>query len=257
MSSSIKRIAIVTGASSGIGRASVVRFAEQGIRVVANARRQERLLELEQELNGGEKLVCSLPGDAADPSVITEMFRTAKREFGHDADIVVVNAGRGLGGPVSTADLSQLEDVLRINVVGATRLVQESARVFLQQAESGGFPKRTWDIVIVGSTVGRHISPFSAVYGATKFGVNSLAEAARRELGPKGIRVTLVEPGVVLSEFQDVAGYDAALQQSFKDRFGPLLVPDDVARSIAFVVSQPPHVHVNDIMIRSTRQDYP
>ena len=119
------------------------------------------------------------------------------------------------------------------------------------------FPKRAADIVIVGSVVGRHISPFSAVYGATKFAVHALAEGLRRELGPKGIRVSLVEPGLVVSGFQEAAGYSDDLVQNFHDKFGPLLHGDDVANAIHFIVAQPPHVHISDIVVRPTRQDYP
>ena len=95
------------------------------------------------------------------------------------------------------------------------------------------------------------------MYGSTKFAVNSLAEAARRELGPKGIRVTLIEPGFVESEFQQVAGYTQDWFAEVKTRIGPVLTPADIARTITFVVSQPPAVHVSDVLIRPTRQDYP
>ena len=95
------------------------------------------------------------------------------------------------------------------------------------------------------------------MYGATKFAVNALAEGLRRELGPKGIRVSLVEPGIVLSGFQAVAGYDDEMLKSFNQKFGPLLMGEDVADAIHYVVTRPPHVHISDIMVRPTRQDYP
>ena len=84
-----------------------------------------------------------------------------------------------------------------------------------------------------------------------------LAESLRRDIGPQGVRVSLVEPGFVLSGFQEVAGYSAETVQGFKDRYGPLLDPGDVARAILFMVSQPPHVHIGDLVLRPTRQDYP
>jgi short-subunit dehydrogenase len=105
--------------------------------------------------------------------------------------------------------------------------------------------------------VGRNLSPFSSMYGSTKFAIHSLAEGARRELGPKGIRVTLIEPGFVKSEFQDVAGYDPTWVGGVFDKIGPVLTPADVARTIGFEVSQPANVPLNEIMLRPTRQDYP
>jgi NADP-dependent 3-hydroxy acid dehydrogenase YdfG len=118
-------------------------------------------------------------------------------------------------------------------------------------------PKAAADIDIVGSVVGRHISPFSAVYGATKFAVHALAEGLRREVGPKGIRVSLVEPGIVVSGFQAVAGYSDETVHGFHEKFGPLLKGEDVAHAIHYVVTRPPHVHICDMVVRPTRQDYP
>ncbi len=113
------------------------------------------------------------------------------------------------------------------------------------------------DIVIIGSLVGRHISPISTVYGASKSAVHALAEGLRREIGPKGVRVSLVEPGIVLSGFQKSAGYSDEMIQGAKDHLGPLLIGDDVANAIHYIVNQPPHVHISDIVVRPTRQDYP
>ncbi len=119
------------------------------------------------------------------------------------------------------------------------------------------FPERAADIVIIGSVVGRHVSHFSAVYGSTKFAIHSLAEGLRREIGPQGVRVSLVEPGIVLSGFQDAAGYSEELVQNFTENFGPLFYGAEVAETIHYIVNQPPHVHISDIMIRPTRQAYP
>jgi NADP-dependent 3-hydroxy acid dehydrogenase YdfG len=123
--------------------------------------------------------------------------------------------------------------------------------------QHSAYPKAAADIVIVGSVVGRHISPFSAVYGATKFAVHALAEGLRREVGPKGVRVSLVEPGVVLSGFQAGAGYNDEMVRGFHEKFGPLLLGEDVADAIHYIVTRPPHVHICDVMVRPTRQDYP
>jgi len=151
--------------------------------------------------------------------------------------------------------LSKFEEVLKLNVTGTLALLQKAAQKMVDEQQFN-YPKG-YGYLIIGSVVGSHISPFSAVYGATKFAVHSLAEGLRREVGPKGVRVSLVEPGIVISGFQDAAGYSDDLVQVFNDKFGPLLHGDDVANAIYYIVTQPPHVHISDIMVRPTRQDYP
>ncbi|NTV60419.1 MAG: SDR family oxidoreductase [Chlorobiaceae bacterium] len=253
MSEKFRRIAIVTGATSGIGEAAARLFAASGFGIVGCGRRADRIAELQREL--GESF-AGVSGDASEESVIDRLFSRAEERFGREADLVVVNAGRGLGGSVSTADLSELQDVFNINVKGALLLMQKAA-LRMVALQEGRFPEKAADIVVVGSVVGRHVIPLSTVYGSTKFAVHSLAEGLRREIGPEGVRVSLVEPGVVLSGFQDAAGYGQDVVQSFRERFGPLLQGEDIARAILTIVSQPPHVHFSDIVVRPVRQDYP
>jgi NADP-dependent 3-hydroxy acid dehydrogenase YdfG len=253
MSDRYSRIAIITGASSGIGEATARRLVAGGYGVVGNARNADKLRALEREL--GEAF-CGVAGDAAEDKLQEQLFAAAQERFGNPADIVVANAGRGLGGSVKDADLSKFEEILRLNVTGTLALLQKAARRMVAEQQSN-YPKRAADIVIIGSVVGRHVSPFSAVYGATKFAVHALAEGLRREVGPKGVRVSLVEPGIVISGFQDGAGYSDDLVHNFEDRFGPLLYGENIAEAIHFIVTQPPHVHVSDIIVRPTRQDYP
>jgi NADP-dependent 3-hydroxy acid dehydrogenase YdfG len=257
------RVAIVTGASAGIGEAIAVDLASRGAGVVLNARRKSRLDELAQRLSDQYGLInakpraIGVPGDASDDATIDAMLSAAQEHFGKPADLIIANAGRGLNGSVMTSDMSQWEEMIRTNLLGVSKLIRRSGEQLLALNEQRDWSKHACDIVVLGSTVGRHISPFSSMYGATKFGVNSLAEAARRELGPKGIRVTLIEPGIVKSEFQSVAGYDPQSFGDLMEKFAPVLVPEDVARTIGFIVSQPAGMHVCDVVIRPTRQDYP
>jgi len=253
MSEQYSRVAIITGATSGIGEATARKFVANGYAVVGNGRNAEKLRVLEQEM--GPAFV-GIAGDASDGVLLERLFDAANKRFKKEADIIVVNAGRGLGGSVKDADLSQFEDMLKLNVTGALVLLQKTAKKMADEQPSS-YPNQARDIVIIGSVVGRHISPFSAVYGATKFAVHALAEGLRRELGPKGIRVSLVEPGIVISGFQEGAGYGDNMVKSFDEKFGPLLHGDDVANAILYIVAQPPHVHISDIMVRPTRQDYP
>jgi NADP-dependent 3-hydroxy acid dehydrogenase YdfG len=251
------RVAVVTGASSGIGEAVVGALADAGARVVANARRKERLETLAGRHGGRVK---AFAGDAADHGVIAGMLDEAKAAYGREADLVVVNAGRGLNGSVMTSDPSQWEEMVRVNLLGAARLIREAGLRMMKMSEGktgAATMERARDIVVLGSAVGRHVSPFSSMYGGTKFAVHAMAEGVRRELAPKGIRVTTIAPGFVVSEFQGVAGYDPKWFDEIVAKIGPALKPEDVARAIVFTVSQPAHVHLSEVIMRPTRQDYP
>jgi NADP-dependent 3-hydroxy acid dehydrogenase YdfG len=248
-----KRIAIVTGATSGIGEATVRKFVADGMQVVGCGRRVEKLTALEKELGTA---FFGVAGDATDCDVLERLFESAVKQFGHEADVVVANAGRGLGGSVKDADLTQFQDLMNINVNGTAYLIQKAAQRMVETQKTA-FPKSAADIVIIGSVVGRHISPFSAVYGASKYAVHALAEALRRDVGPQGVRVSLVQPGIVISGFQAGANYSDELIDSFHEKFGPLPTCDDIADTIQHVVSLPPHINISDIVVRPTRQDYP
>lgn len=257
------RVAVVTGASAGIGHAVACELATMGAGVAVNARREERLVALVQEIadrcgqGTARDRAIAVPGDASEEDVIARLLDEPEKHFGRPVDLVVVNAGRGLAGSVLTSDVSQWEEMIRINLTGAARLIRAAGNRLAELQAKREWPKHAADIVVLGSTVGRHISPFSSMYGSTKFAVGSLAEAARRELGPKGVRVTLIEPGIVRSEFQGVAGYEEKSFGALMDKFAPVLTPEDIARTIGFIVKQPAGVHVCDALIRPTKQDYP
>jgi len=253
MTANQKRLAIITGATSGIGEATARKFVRQEINVVGNGRNTDRLAAMEQELGDA---FCGVAGDASDEAVLDSLFETALERFGHAADIVVANAGRGLGGTVKDSDLSEFRELLDINVTGTLALLQRAAQRMVTMQEDG-FPKSAADILIIGSVVGKHVSPFSAAYSASKFAVHALAESLRRDVGPKGVRVSLIMPGIIISGFQAGANYSDELVDSFHEKFGPLPSCEDIANAMHFVVSQPPHVNVSDLCVRATRQDYP
>lgn len=251
------RIAVVTGASSGIGKAIVQQLVSHGVKVIANARRKQRLQELERTFNKDSLKVKSIAGDANQQEVVDSLLDAAPATFGSEADIVIVNAGRGLAGSVISSDIEQWDELVQINILGCLRMMRSAGLRLTNNAQKYRWPTKPQDMVILGSSVGRHISPFSSVYGATKFAVNSLAEALRREIGPKGVRVTLIEPGIVESEFQSVAGYDSQWFNEFVERIGPALKPEHIAQLVCFIISQPAYIHINDVVVRPTRQDYP
>ena len=253
MQQTFKRIALVTGATSGIGEATVRKLVAEGISVIGTGRNAEKLVALETELGAD---FIGVSGDITSAGIIDTLFAAALARFGKYPDIVVANAGRGLGGSVMESDVAEFEKILQINVTSTLELLQKSARLMVA-SQVDHYPSTPADIIIIGSVVGRNISPFSAVYGATKFAVHALAEGLRREVGPKGVRVSLIEPGLLLSGFQEAAGYSETMVNGFTEKFGPLLIGEDIANTIHFMVSQPPHVHISEIMVRPTRQDYP
>ncbi|MET0237178.1 MAG: SDR family oxidoreductase [Kibdelosporangium sp.] len=246
------RIAVVTGASSGIGRAITTRFARQGTHVVAAGRREHQLAELAGELAGLPGGVITAGGDMTRPEYTEQLLAAAEREWG-PASIFVASAGRGLPGTVLTSDAGQWQQVLEVNFLAILHQLRASAAEFRKQAEADG-GSQVRDIVVLGSTVGRQISAANPVYGSTKFAVHSLVEALRQEVCGDGIRVTLIEPGFVRSGFQAAAGYDPEWFEAVAEQSGPLLAPADVAEVVGFVVDRPPHVHLDDIRLRPTRQ---
>jgi NADP-dependent 3-hydroxy acid dehydrogenase YdfG len=245
------KTAIVTGASSGIGRATAMTLARAGAAVVIQARRKNLLQELSAEIvaSGGKALV--VPGDAGRQED-TELLLRRTAEWDHGGgkyDIVVVNAGRGLAGGLLESDESQWQEIYQTNVLGAAYLMRRAARRMVEQGSG--------DIVVVGSVVGRNISPFSGFYGSSKFAVGGLVEALRREICSKGVRVSFVMPGIVVSGFQGVAGYNEENFYKGVCEFGKLLEPQAIADGIYWLLTLPPHVNVSEIMIRPTGQFFP
>ncbi|KWI26310.1 SDR family oxidoreductase [Burkholderia stagnalis] len=253
------RIAIVTGASAGIGLATVHKLLEAGIRVVGCARRQDRLHAMEQEAQErhGRRCFVGMAGDVRDPATIERLLSTSMAVFGGVPDIFLVNAGKGLPGSILSSDQTKWEELFQLNCLSALHQMKTAASVMLETAERHAGAPKAQDIVVLGSIVGRHLSPVNPVYGATKYAVHSLAEALRRDLAPHWIRVTLIEPGTVATEFQDAAGYDAVAFADYERQIGPFVTGDDVANFILFALSQPTHVHFNNVVIRPTRQTYP
>jgi NADP-dependent 3-hydroxy acid dehydrogenase YdfG len=246
-----RRVAIVTGASAGIGHATALALAKQDIPVVLHARRRERLEELARQIQSAGGRALPVPGDASNSADIDALLKRAEefaKSLGADLDIVVVNAGRGLAGGLLSSDQSQWRAMFELNVLGAAHLMRRAGELMA--------PRGHGDIVVLGSASGHNVSPFSGFYGSSKFALAAMAEAFRREVCAKGLRISILKPGIVLSEFQAAAGYGDAFYKTI-EKYGKPLEPADVAEAIRFVVSLPPHVAVNELVIRPTGQDYP
>ena len=241
------RIALVTGASSGIGEATALELARQGARVAIAARRRDRLDALAKELAGlgAEPLV--LVADLADEADAQRIVRETEQHYGR-LDILVNNAGVMYLEPVAEADLGRWRHMLELNVLGLIAATQA--------ALAGMRARRDGHVVNISSTAGRVANPNAAAYSATKFGVVAFSEALRREVYRHGIRVTVIEPGVVQTELREHIGH-AETRQALDAWAGGMrqLQSRDVAEAIAFCVTRPPHVNINEVLMRPTDQE--
>jgi NADP-dependent 3-hydroxy acid dehydrogenase YdfG len=219
--------------------------------LVIHARRKDRLNGLASEIVAQGGKVLAVAGDASIQADIDLLVDRALSwdEGGCKIDIVVVNAGRGLAGGILGSEESRWQDIYQLNVLGAVHLLRRAGQYMVQR--KGG------DIVVIGSVAGRNISPFSGFYGSSKSAAGAIAEGLRREICTYGVRVSLVMPGIVLSEFQNVAGYDKENFGKGIAQFGKLLEPQAIADGIHWLLTLPPHVNVNEIIIRPTGQSYP
>ncbi len=238
-------VAIVTGASSGIGEATAEALAAEGARVVLAARRVEELEALADriESNGGEALV--VPTDVTEGEDIDTLVEAATDEYGQ-IDILVNNAGVMLLEPVERADRSNFRQMVEVNLLGLMNLTHAVLPV-MQDQETG-------HIVNVSSVAGRDASANSSGYNATKFGVNAFTEAVRQEVTEEGIRTTIIEPGAVETELATHIPDEQVIEQ-FAEMDLPMLNSGDIARSIVYATSQPQRVDVNEILIRPTGQN--
>lgn len=254
------RIAIITGASSGIGRATAIKLAKKGIRLVLNARDEEKLKLLMEEVNiigNGDicRIVC---GDIADSRITDLCITTSLTAWQQYPDIFLASAGRGLPGTLLTSEAGEWDELIDTNVKGVMYQLRSIGKAMLNERKAGGdFVASPYDIIVIGSSIGRNVSPFNSVYGATKFATHGATEALRRELGPHGIRVTLIEPGLVNTNFQENSGYDSTWFENYMLEVGPVLIGDDIANVVDFIIDLPGNVHLDNISVRPTRQAYP
>jgi NADP-dependent 3-hydroxy acid dehydrogenase YdfG len=241
------KVAAITGASSGIGAATALALAGAGAAVALGARREDRLRDLAEriESDGGRALVSAV--DVGDEASANDFVRGAHSELG-GLDILVNNAGVMLLGPIEGADTAEWRRMVDVNVLGL--LYCTHAALPLMREAGGG------DIVNVSSVAGRFAGPGSGVYNLTKFGVNAFSEALRQEAVAAKIRVIVVEPGYVETELQGHNENPAVVQamERSREKIGEVLTADDIADGIAYAVTRPPHVAINEVLIRPSGQ---
>jgi clavulanate-9-aldehyde reducatase len=238
------RVAIVTGASSGIGEATVVALSEAGATVALGARRTERLDAIAERLEGR----CLVKGvDVADERQARAFVQESHAELG-GLDVLVNNAGVMLLGPVTDAPIDDWRRMIDVNLLGLLYCTH-AALPLLGQGGGG-------DIVNVSSVAGRRAAAGAAVYNMTKFGVHGFSEALRQEALHAGIRVTTVAPGFVETELQG-HNTNPMVQQAMaksREQIGEVLRPADIADAIVHAVTRPGNVCVNEIVVRPTKQ---
>jgi NADP-dependent 3-hydroxy acid dehydrogenase YdfG len=239
------RVALVTGASSGIGEATARALAAAGARVAAVARRRDRLEVLAR--GSGGAIACE-PADLSTEEGARGAVAFAVRSFGR-LDLLVNNAGVMLLGPIEGADTEDWRRTVQLNLLG----VMYATHAALPHLVAG-----KGDVVVVSSVVGRVARGGFAAYSASKFGAGAFAEALRQEMSPRGVRVTVIEPGLVATELADHVTHEAS-RRAIEERMAALtpLRPEDVAGAVLYAVSQPRHVAVGEIVIRPTGQAFP
>jgi clavulanate-9-aldehyde reducatase len=238
------RVAAVTGASSGIGAATARALSSAGASVALGARRADRLEAIAESIEGP---VLVREVDVSDEEQARGFIQAANDELG-GLHILVNNAGVMLLGPVTDADTDDWRQMISVNLLGL--LYCTHAALPLIAGSGGG------DVVNLSSTAGRRADAGAAVYNMTKFGVHAFSEALRQEALHQGIRVTTVAPGFVETELQ---GHNAnpVVRRSLeaaRERIGEVLQADDIAEAILHAVTRPPHVCVNEVLVRPTGQ---
>jgi NADP-dependent 3-hydroxy acid dehydrogenase YdfG len=243
-------VALVTGASSGIGRAVARGLAGAGAAVAVVARRAERLERLADELRSGGGDALAVVADLTDPAAAAGAVERAVAGFGR-LDTVVNAAGVMLNGPTEELTVQDWDRMVGVNLQGLLYVTKAAIPHLLAAAEDG--PRRVADLVNVSSVAGRFAGATTAGYNATKFAVTAASEALRQEYARRHLRVSVVEPGRVDTELFD---HREGLAEGFTAVFGQIeyLSAEDVANAVRYIVVSPRRVAVNEIVIRPTEQ---
>jgi NADP-dependent 3-hydroxy acid dehydrogenase YdfG len=236
----------ITGASSGIGEATALTLAKAGASVALGARRKDRIDELAARIEDEGGTAVALEVDVSDEAAARGFVEAAHERLGR-LDTLVNNAGVMLLGPVEQADSQDWRTMVNVNLLGLMYCTHAALPIML--AQEGG------DIVNISSVAGRFARAGNAVYAATKFGVGAFSEGLRNEVTERGVRVTLIEPGFVDTELQGHnTGEVLETLEAMREHLRDPLRAQDIANGILYAVSQSPHVSINEVLIRPTRQ---
>jgi NADP-dependent 3-hydroxy acid dehydrogenase YdfG len=242
------QVAIVTGASSGIGQATAELLVQRGVHVALFARRVERLEALAERLRGeghGETLIVG--GDVREADDVQQLVQRTIDRWGQ-LDILFANAGFGYRNPVVEGNIQRWKDMIDTNVYGLLLTLKYGLPPMLA--------RKRGHVLVMSSVAGRVPTPGGNAYCGTKAAATAIADSVRMEVGPQGVAVTSLEAGIVISEFQQVAEYAPGIVENMLKGAEPL-VPLDIARTVLFVVEQPEHFALNQILVRPTGQANP
>ena len=245
-------VALVTGASSGIGEATARALAREGAAVAVAARRKDRLDTLVAEIEQGGGRALAIEADITDRDQAQETVRRTVAELGR-LDTVVNNAGVMLLGPAVDAPLEEWDRMVAINVLGLLYISHAAMEHVIAAAQDE--PRQVADFVNISSVAGRRPMRGSGVYNLTKFGVGAFSESLRQELSGRHVRVSLVEPGAVITELS--SHLRPEIREASAKRFEGVerLVADDISDAIVYIVTRPRRVAINEILIRPSEQD--
>lgn len=242
-------VALVTGASSGIGEATARTLAAAGATVALVARRKDRLDALATEIGGG---AVAIEADITDRAQADDAVAQTVSQLGR-LDILVNNAGVMLLGPIEDAPIDEWDRMLEINLRAALSMTKAALPHLLTAAAEE--PRHVADLINISSTAGRQVKKGSAVYNLTKHGLGAFSESFRQEFSRRHLRVGVVEPGAVVSELRDHLR-DGVREANLKrlDQMEPLQA-QDIADAVRFIVTRPRHQTINELLIRPTEQD--
>jgi NADP-dependent 3-hydroxy acid dehydrogenase YdfG len=245
-------VALVTGASSGIGEAAALALAQRGAAVALAARRVDRLDLLAAQIRGQGGRATVFGVDVTNESQARDMVERTVSELGR-LDTLVNNAGVMLLGPAVGAPMGEWQRMVELNVFGVLYCAHAAMPHLLRAAEDS--PRRVADMVNISSVAGRVARSGSAVYNATKHGVGAFSEALRQEVTRRHVRVSLVEPGGTDTELS--SHNRPEVLDSIRARFASVerLAAADIADAIVYIVTRPRHVAINEMLIRPTEQD--